>query len=285
MKLIKDGWKYGTISKMNIYKVGKIVNSKRPYVQYHCAGKENSTDLLSCGMSADCLVTFVRSRISRKFPISFLTENERETIVLERNKIPKTESSNETVLLTEDDSDVLDKLLEHSNNYFKINHILSYIFRFFSNCRNKVKRSEPLTVEEIRNAENKLIQHAQNSLFDKKGLPIWYQDQILNFYRIPYLAPCLNCCVPTACLFASFVRGLRYSCRRNGRIDVVRGLVSASVVSRVVKVTVKCIKRPDGHCIRSPRASLRYYANPRRRTIHTCSNFITTKCKPRATEI
>ncbi|GBM14833.1 hypothetical protein AVEN_186861-1, partial [Araneus ventricosus] len=42
---------------------------------------------------------------------------------------------------------------------------------FISNCRNKVKRPEPLTVEEIRNAENKLIQHAQLSLFDKKGLP------------------------------------------------------------------------------------------------------------------
>ncbi|GBO22148.1 hypothetical protein AVEN_107480-1 [Araneus ventricosus] len=158
-------------------KVGKIVNSKRSCVQYHWT--DSKIVIFWIKDSKPRWKQFVANRVNE---ITSLTdpnswyhcaENERETIVLERKKIPETESSIETFLLTEDDSGVLDKLLEHSNNYFKVNRILSYIFRFISNCRNKVKRPEPLTVcvEEIRNAENKMIQHAQISLFDKKGLP------------------------------------------------------------------------------------------------------------------
>ncbi|GBN91094.1 hypothetical protein AVEN_184553-1 [Araneus ventricosus] len=205
-------------------KVGKIVNSKRPCVQYHwtdskivifwikgsktrwkqfvanrvneitsltdpnswyhCAGKKNPAGILSRGISADCIVTsntrwwtgagflsdpeFPENFQSIDSDLDYLTENERETVVLERKTNPETESSSETVLLSEDDSGFLDKLLDHSNNYFEVNRILSYISRFISNCRKKIKRPEPLTVEEIRNAENKLIQHAQISLFDKK---------------------------------------------------------------------------------------------------------------------
>ncbi|GBM43421.1 hypothetical protein AVEN_18595-1 [Araneus ventricosus] len=177
----KTRWKQFVANRVN-----EITSLIDPNSWYHCADKENPADLLSRGMSADCLVTsntrwwtgaeflsdpeFPENFQSVDSDLDYLTENERETIVLERKKIPETESSNETVLLTEDNSGVLDKLLEHSNNYFKVNRILSYIFRFISNCRNKVKRPEPLTVEEIRSAENKLIQHAQISLFDKKGL-------------------------------------------------------------------------------------------------------------------
>ncbi|GBM79429.1 hypothetical protein AVEN_168468-1 [Araneus ventricosus] len=133
-------------------------------------------------MSADCLVTsntrwwtdaeflsnpeFPENFQSVDSDLDYLTENEKETIVLERKKFLRLRAVMRLFLLTEDDSGALDNLLEHSNNYFKVNRILSYIFRFISNCRNKVKRPEPLTVEEIRNAENKLIQHAQISLFE-----------------------------------------------------------------------------------------------------------------------
>ncbi|GBM46194.1 hypothetical protein AVEN_173389-1 [Araneus ventricosus] len=171
-------------------KVGKIVNSKRPCVQYrwtdskivifwikgsktrgkqfvanrvnettsltdpnswyHCAGKENPADLLSRGISADCLVTsntrwwtgaeflsdpeFPENFQSIDSDLDYLTENERETVVLERKTNPETESSSETVLLSEDDSGFLDKLLDHSNNYFEVKvseHVRS---TFFLNC-------------------------------------------------------------------------------------------------------------------------------------------------------
>ncbi|GBN05263.1 hypothetical protein AVEN_116391-1 [Araneus ventricosus] len=126
-------------------KVGKIVNSKRPCVQYqwtdskivlfwikgsknrwkqfvanrvneitsltdpnswyHCAGKENPADLLASGMSADLLVTsntrwwtgaeflsdpeFPENFESVDSDLDYLTENERETIELERKKFLK----------------------------------------------------------------------------------------------------------------------------------------------------------------------------------------------------
>ncbi|GBL84606.1 hypothetical protein AVEN_191071-1 [Araneus ventricosus] len=130
----KTRWKQFVANRVN-----EITSLTDPNSWYHCAGKENPADLLSRGVSADCLVTSntrwwtgAEFLSDPKFPenfqsvdsdLDYLTENEKETIV------------------------------------------------FISNCRNKVKRPEPLTVEEIRNTENKLIQHAQISLFDKKGLP------------------------------------------------------------------------------------------------------------------
>ncbi|GBM45771.1 hypothetical protein AVEN_208090-1 [Araneus ventricosus] len=139
----KPRWKQFIANRVN-----EITSLTDPNSWYHCAGTENPADLFSLGMSADCPVTsntrwwflsdpeFPENFQSVDSDLDYLTENERETIVLER----KTNSENETLLLTEDDSGVLDKLLEHSNNYFKVNRILSYIFRFISNCRNRVKR-------------------------------------------------------------------------------------------------------------------------------------------------
>ncbi|GFS79030.1 DUF1758 domain-containing protein [Trichonephila clavipes] len=101
--------------------------------------------------------------------VDYLTEHEKETVVQERKKLPEAEESEETVLLNSDSSSILNELLELSNNYFKVINILSYIFRFNYNCRNKFKKFGPLTVAEFKESEIKLIKHAQRSLFDKKN--------------------------------------------------------------------------------------------------------------------
>ncbi|GFV11516.1 DUF1758 domain-containing protein [Trichonephila clavipes] len=100
--------------------------------------------------------------------LDYLTEHEKETVVQERKKLPEADRSEETVLLNSDSSSILDELLELSNNYFEVINILSYIFRFNYNCRNKSKKVGPLTVAEFKESEIKLIKHAQRSLFDKK---------------------------------------------------------------------------------------------------------------------
>ncbi|GFT00568.1 integrase catalytic domain-containing protein [Trichonephila clavipes] len=103
--------------------------------------------------------------------LDYLTEHEKETAVQERKKLLEADRSEETVLLNRDSSSILDELLELSNNYFKVINILSYIFRFNYNCRNKSKKVGPLTVAEFKEPEIKLIKHAQRSLFDKKEIP------------------------------------------------------------------------------------------------------------------
>ncbi|GFW39946.1 integrase catalytic domain-containing protein [Trichonephila clavipes] len=95
----------------------------------------------------------------------------RKRLVQERKKLPEADRSEETVLLNNDSSSILDELLELSNNYFKVINILSYIFRFNCNCRNKSKKVGPLIVAEFKESEIKLIKHAQRSLFDKKEIP------------------------------------------------------------------------------------------------------------------
>ncbi|GFX74889.1 integrase catalytic domain-containing protein [Trichonephila clavipes] len=144
------------------------------------------SDFLSCGLSADCLVSNSRrwtgaeflsdSKFPKNFQqvvpeLDYLTEHEKEPVVQERKKLPEADRSEETVLLNSDSSSILDELLELSNNYFKVINILSYIFRFNYNCRNKSKRVGPLTVAEFKESEIKLIKHAQRSLFDKKEIP------------------------------------------------------------------------------------------------------------------
>ncbi|GFW91015.1 integrase catalytic domain-containing protein [Trichonephila clavipes] len=97
--------------------------------------------------------------------LDYLTEHEKETVVQEGKKLPEADRSEETVLLNSYSSSIFDELLEHSNNYFKVINILSYIFR------NKSKNVGPLTVAEFKESEIKLIKHAQRSLFKKQEIP------------------------------------------------------------------------------------------------------------------
>ncbi|GFX31454.1 integrase catalytic domain-containing protein [Trichonephila clavipes] len=177
----KTRWKQFVANRVN-----EITSLTDPHSWYHCAVKENPADFLSRGLSADCLVSNSRwwtgaeflsdSEFPKNFQqvvpeLDYLTEHEKETVAQERKKLPEADRSEETVLLNSDSSSILDELLQLSNNYFKVINILSYIFRFNYNCRNKFKKVGPLTVAEFKESEIKLIKHAQRSLFDKKEIP------------------------------------------------------------------------------------------------------------------
>ncbi|GFV40931.1 integrase catalytic domain-containing protein [Trichonephila clavipes] len=174
----KPRWKQFVANRVN-----EITSLTDPHSWYHCAGKENPADFLSRGLSADCLVSNSRwwtgaeflsdSEFPKNFQqvvpeLDYLTKYEQETVVQERKKLPEADRSEETVLLNSDSPSILDEL---SNNYFKFINILSYIFRFNYNCRNKSKKVGPLTVAESKESEIKLIKHAQRSLFYKKEIP------------------------------------------------------------------------------------------------------------------
>ncbi|GFV40660.1 integrase catalytic domain-containing protein [Trichonephila clavipes] len=189
----KTRWKQFVANRVN-----EMTSLTDPHSWYHCVGKENPADFLSRGLSADCLVSNSRwwtgaeflsdSEFPKNFQqvvpeLDYLTEHEKETVVQERKKLPESDRSEETVLLNSDSSSILDELLELSNNYFKVINILSYIFRFNYNCRNKSKKVGPLIVAEFKESEIKLIKHAQRSLFDKKEIPSCISISICRWGR------------------------------------------------------------------------------------------------------
>ncbi|GFV64367.1 uncharacterized protein TNCV_2502851 [Trichonephila clavipes] len=51
--------------------------------------------------------------------LNYLTEHQKETVVQERKKLPEADRSEETVMLNNDSSSILDELLELSNNLFQ----------------------------------------------------------------------------------------------------------------------------------------------------------------------
>ncbi|GBM78855.1 hypothetical protein AVEN_157814-1 [Araneus ventricosus] len=93
----KPCWKQFVANRVN-----EITSLTDPNSWYHCAGKENPADLLSRGVSVDCLVTsntrwwtgaeflsdpeFPENFQSVDSDLDYLTETEKETIVLERKK-------------------------------------------------------------------------------------------------------------------------------------------------------------------------------------------------------
>ncbi|GFX86028.1 integrase catalytic domain-containing protein [Trichonephila clavipes] len=148
IKGYKTRWKQFVANRVN-----EITSLTDPHSWYHCAGKENPADFLSCGLSADCLVSNSRwwtgaeflsdSEFPKNFQqvvpeLDYLTKHEKETVVQERKKFLK---------LTE------------------VKRLFNY------NCRNKSKKVGPLTVAEFKESEIKLIKHTQRSLFDKKEIP------------------------------------------------------------------------------------------------------------------
>ncbi|GFX32601.1 uncharacterized protein TNCV_3704751 [Trichonephila clavipes] len=70
----------------------------------------------------------------------------------------------ETSLLSTKNFDFFNPLMDLSNNYFKITHIVSYIYRFIDNCRSKVKKRGPLTTSEVNDAETWFIKQDQRDI-------------------------------------------------------------------------------------------------------------------------
>ncbi|GFW35771.1 integrase catalytic domain-containing protein [Trichonephila clavipes] len=70
----------------------------------------------------------------------------------------------DTSLLSSKNFDFFNHLMDLSNNYFKIIHIVSYIYRFINNCISKVKKRRPLTTSEVNDAETWRIKQDQRGI-------------------------------------------------------------------------------------------------------------------------
>ncbi|GFX22204.1 uncharacterized protein TNCV_2950501 [Trichonephila clavipes] len=135
----------------------------------HVSSNENPADLISRGLNASDISSkqlwwhgsdFLREELEAN-PIDF------ERITSESDYIKELKPAN--VLLTSCKFTLIDDLSKRSNNYTKLLHILSYIFRFLHNSRNpSVKRSGQLDYSEVNEAELCLIKNLQASAFQEE---------------------------------------------------------------------------------------------------------------------
>ncbi|GFS77881.1 integrase catalytic domain-containing protein [Trichonephila clavipes] len=135
----------------------------------HVSFNENPADLISGGLNASDIsskqlwwhdLDFLREELEAN-PIDF------ERITSDSDYLKELKPAN--VLLTSCKFSLIDNLSKRSNNYTKLLHILSYIFRFLHNSRNpSVKSSGQLDYSEVNEAELCLIKNLQASAFQEE---------------------------------------------------------------------------------------------------------------------
>ncbi|GFY11046.1 integrase catalytic domain-containing protein [Trichonephila clavipes] len=160
---------------------------------HHIASEQNPADVLSRGLLPEEL----RDDSLRWHGPELLLQSAYSTTVIsdptQRDdfdcELRVSERTLETSLLNSKNFEFFNHLIDLSNNYFKIIHIVSYIYRLINNCRSKVKKMGPLTTSEVNDAEIWLIKQDQSgiNLSDPSGyfksLNI-YSRMIKDFLRI-----------------------------------------------------------------------------------------------------
>ncbi|GFT13488.1 integrase catalytic domain-containing protein [Trichonephila clavipes] len=134
---------------------------------HHIASEQNPADVLSRGLLPeelrdDSLWWHGPELLQSTYSATVIAEpTQRDGFDCE---LRVSERTLETSLLSSKNFDFFNHLMDLSNNYFKIIHIVSYIYRFIENCRSKVKKRGPLTTSEVNDAETWLIKQDQSGI-------------------------------------------------------------------------------------------------------------------------
>ncbi|KAF8777064.1 hypothetical protein HNY73_013989 [Argiope bruennichi] len=164
-------------------RVQEITGLTNPNTWFHCPGKDNPSDFLSRGLSAKSLIC------ENKWwngPSFLLSDELPETICEcpepdEKDYLPELKSENSNIVLTlNSNKTFFDYLINRSNRFLTIVRILSYLFRFMSNCRNQEKKKGSLTSEELSEAENYLLKQCQLEEFSAEVISLMSHNEISN---------------------------------------------------------------------------------------------------------
>ncbi|GFT98745.1 integrase catalytic domain-containing protein [Trichonephila clavipes] len=153
----------------------KQISIPRLELWHHIASEQNPADVLSRGLLPEELRD---DSLWWHGPELLLQSAYSTTVIAEPTQrddfdceLRVSERTLETSLLSSKNFDFFNHLMDLSNNYFKIIHIVSYIYRFIENCRSKVKKRGPLTTSGLNDAETWLIKQDQGdvNLSDSSG--------------------------------------------------------------------------------------------------------------------
>ncbi|GFY25259.1 integrase catalytic domain-containing protein [Trichonephila clavipes] len=161
----------------------------------HCPGKDNPSDLLTRGISADSLINCEKWSKEPSFlqegntvPVSNNVLLSDESAYLEELK--PTERKTLTVIL---DNNLLNHILSVSNNFQKNLCIFSYIYRFINNCkRPSNKQIGPLRMCEIQRAEITLVKLVQQMEFNSEIKDLSCKGMVNPQSKIRNLTPFLD---------------------------------------------------------------------------------------------
>ncbi|GFS28396.1 DUF5641 domain-containing protein [Nephila pilipes] len=127
----------------------------------HVSSKSNPADLLSRGLEAKALAASALwwkgldcSRIN-------LSDSQTPSSSTDKLYSDELKPSYKVNLKSNNDSNLLDTLIDITNNFHKLIRILGFIFRFRSNCKSLIKSTGPLIQEEYQKAETHLIKSLQ----------------------------------------------------------------------------------------------------------------------------
>ncbi|GFQ72688.1 integrase_H2C2 domain-containing protein [Trichonephila clavata] len=138
---------------------------------HHCPGKDNPSDLLTRGISADSLINCDKWWNGPSF---FHEEN---TVPVSYNVLPNDEStyleelrpSERKTLTVTLDNTFLNNILSVYNNFQKFLYVFSYIYRFINNCKKPSnKQIGPIRICEIQRAEITLVKLVQQLEFNSE---------------------------------------------------------------------------------------------------------------------
>ncbi|GFU09772.1 DUF5641 domain-containing protein [Trichonephila clavipes] len=179
-------------------RVQEISKLTDPDSWFHCSGNDNPSDFLSRGLSVDSLISNNKWWTGP----AFLRTNElSETVsecpeLNEVNYLPelKSKDSKEHIILTLNfNHTFFDHLLSHSNRFLTIVRVLSFLYRFIFNIRNPTnKKREPLTSDEMEEAEIYLMKQVQLSSFYTEIRAMQNGDDFCNKSKILNLSPFLD---------------------------------------------------------------------------------------------
>ena len=97
-----------------------------------------------------------------------------------------TEATAKPEQVTSEDNPILQKLLENCSTFPKIRRTLAYVLRFVQNTRKKNVKTGPITVQELKESENRLFKwnqfHLKPSVVDKKLIPSLDENGIIRAY-------------------------------------------------------------------------------------------------------
>lgn len=194
--MIVLGWIASSAAQLKPFvraRVGEIQDGFSKNSWRYIPSKENPADLVSRGMSADS----IRESSLWWYGPAFL-KLDKSNWPQKPNSVPKTDLPEyiHTCHLAENnslgDADLISSLVESYSEYWKLQRVVAYLFRFINNCRKIKTEKLSLTASELAQATHFLIYTSQQQSFATERTLLKAGKQLPSKNRLLPLSPFID---------------------------------------------------------------------------------------------